>query len=136
MASPLDALKGLPASLNQSAAQATGDAAAIGAKSRMVDEYVKSTKPAPVAKPSMKEDRPMRVNPKGKYGDRPGEQRIDTSNMTKPLGSFKKGGKVKKTGVYKLHKGEQVANPKQTAKMDKMGGMAKMLSGDTDKDGQ
>lgn len=24
------------------------------------------------------------------------------------LGSFKKGGKVKKTGVYKLHKGERV----------------------------
>jgi hypothetical protein len=26
----------------------------------------------------------------------------------KPLGSFKKGGTVKKTGVYKLHKGEKV----------------------------
>jgi hypothetical protein len=25
-----------------------------------------------------------------------------------PLGSFKKGGKVKKTGLYKLHKGERV----------------------------
>ena len=24
------------------------------------------------------------------------------------MGSFKKGGKVKKTGVYKLHKGERV----------------------------
>lgn len=28
--------------------------------------------------------------------------------MMRPLGSFKKGGKVKKTGLYKLHKGERV----------------------------
>ena len=27
----------------------------------------------------------------------------------RPMGTFKKGGRVKKTGVYKLHKGEQVA---------------------------
>ncbi len=30
-----------------------------------------------------------------------------------PLGSFKKGGKVKKTGTYKLHAGERVLNKKQ-----------------------
>lgn len=29
------------------------------------------------------------------------------------LGSFKKGGKVKKTGIYKLHKGEEVLNKKE-----------------------
>jgi len=29
------------------------------------------------------------------------------------LGSFKKGGKVKKTGSYKLHKGERVLTKKQ-----------------------
>lgn len=29
------------------------------------------------------------------------------------LGSFKKGGKVKKTGAYKLHKGEEVLNRKE-----------------------
>jgi hypothetical protein len=33
------------------------------------------------------------------------------------MGSFKKGGKVKKTGVYKLHAGERVLNKKQTAKL-------------------
>lgn len=33
-----------------------------------------------------------------------------------PMGSFKKGGKVKKTGTYKLHKGERVLNVKQTKK--------------------
>lgn len=59
-------------------------------------------KPAP-ASPSQ-----FKVNPKAQYGTGPGEKRIDTSEMTKPLGSFKKGGKVKKTGVYKLHEGETV----------------------------
>jgi hypothetical protein len=29
------------------------------------------------------------------------------------IGSFKKGGKVKKTGIYKLHKGERVLNKEQ-----------------------
>lgn len=29
-------------------------------------------------------------------------------NISNILGSFKKGGKVKKTGNYKLHKGEEV----------------------------
>lgn len=29
-------------------------------------------------------------------------------NKNKVLGSYKKGGKVKKTGLYKLHKGEKV----------------------------
>jgi hypothetical protein len=69
------------------------------------------------------------------YGSRPGEKRIDTKDMTKPLGSFKKGGAVKKTGVYKLHAKERVLNAKQTAEMAKMakmakkGGMAAVLAG-------
>lgn len=29
------------------------------------------------------------------------------------LGSYKKGGKVKKTGLYKLHKGEKVIKAKK-----------------------
>jgi hypothetical protein len=69
-------------------------------------------------------------NPNAKYGDRPGEKRIDTRSMTKPLGSFKKGGKVKKTGIYKLHKGEKVLNAKQTKKAAKKGGMKAILSGE------
>lgn len=32
------------------------------------------------------------------------------------LGSFKKGGKVKKTGLYKLHAGEKVTSLKQMMK--------------------
>ena len=57
-------------------------------------------KPAPAPKSA--------PNPKTQYGTQPGEKRIDVKDMVKPLGSFKKGGKVPKTGVYKLHEGEQV----------------------------
>jgi len=34
-------------------------------------------------------------------------------------GSFKKGGKVEKTGVYELHSGERVLNRKETKKYAK-----------------
>lgn len=39
----------------------------------------------------------------------------DNARMKQQLldGSFKKGGKVKKTGVYKLHKGEEVLTKKK-----------------------
>ena len=48
-----------------------------------------------------------------KYGDRPGEKKIDTTDMTKPLGSFAKGtDSVPKTGVYKIHEGEAVVSNK------------------------
>jgi hypothetical protein len=67
-------------------------------------------KPSAPSKPSPKD----LVNPKGKYGDKPGEKRIDVSDMTKKLGSFKKGGTVPKTGMYQLHAGEEVV-PKAKA---------------------
>ena len=72
----------------------------------------------PVAAPVMKD----KIAPKARYGIRPGEQRIDTKDMTKPLGSFEHGtDNVQKTGVYKLHKGEAVIpKDKNTMKTDKM----------------
>lgn len=39
--------------------------------------------------------------------------------MPVPRGGFRKGGKVKRTGVYKLHKGERVLNAKQTRRYAK-----------------
>ena len=94
----------------------------IGAAQSNVDEYVNATKPAPAPAPA-----PAKASPRPKgnmpYGSKAGEKRIDTKDMTKPLGSFKKGGKVKKTGAYKLHKGEVVANPKQSKKIAAKGGM-------------
>lgn len=41
---------------------------------------------------------------------------LDTSGGG--VDSYKKGGKVKKTGLAKLHKGERVLNKKQTKKYD------------------
>lgn len=43
----------------------------------------------------------------------------------KVLGSYKKGGKVKKTGTYKLHKGEIVMPKKMMMKGNKMKGRKK-----------
>jgi hypothetical protein len=49
----------------------------------------------------------------GPYGSRGSEKRIDTTEMTKPLGSFKKGtDSVPKTGVYKVHEGEKIVAAK------------------------
>lgn len=69
-----------------------------------------------------------RVRPGARFGSRGGEKRIDTKDMMRPLGaipSFKKGGKIKKTGIIKAHKGERVLTTKQTKNLD---GLAKGLS--------
>lgn len=57
---------------------------------------------------------------KASYGSRPGEKRIDVKDMVKPLGSFHKGGKVKKTGAYRLKKGERVLTGKQLQKLGRI----------------
>jgi hypothetical protein len=45
-----------------------------------------------------------RINPNARYGDRPGEERIDTSTMTKPLPSQKGAALYDKGGVVKVAK--------------------------------
>jgi len=53
------------------------------------------------------------VNPKAKYGSRPGEKRIDVTEMAKSLGSYEKGTDyVPKTGPAILHEGEAVTPAK------------------------
>lgn len=105
--------------------QTTGDVAAINSKIQGIQAYKNAT--APQAAPAKVVGTP--INRNAKYGDKTGEKRINTTNMTKPLGSFKKGGKVKKTGVYKLHAKERVLNAKQTSKVEKAGGFTKVLAG-------
>jgi hypothetical protein len=39
---------------------------------------------------------------------------------TKPIASMQKGGMVKQTGMYKLHKGERVIPAKDVKKVDSM----------------
>lgn len=48
----------------------------------------------------------------------------------KVMGEFSKGGKVKKTGIYKLHANERVLNPSQTKKAEKSPAMKDVLSGE------
>lgn len=52
----------------------------------------------------------------GSWADKTRQQIIARRNPTQALGSFKKGGNVKKTGMYKLHKGEHVDTKKEALK--------------------
>lgn len=121
------------AGLKSAGDQAVESAKAVNEKTRMIQglkdqDAAMSVTAAPKA-PSVTSPAD-KINSKAKYGDRKGEQRIDTSDMTKKLlGSYKKGGKVKKTGIYKLHAKEQVLNAKTTAKVKSKGGMAAVLAG-------
>src|SRR5882672_9732 len=94
------------------------DLEGIKAKQANVNSYkaAMEPKPAPV-KPFGKTMDVDKVNPKGKYGDRPGEKRIDTSEMLKKLPSYKHGTDyVPKTGPAVLHKGERVVPAKDNMK--------------------
>jgi hypothetical protein len=109
----------------QAGQQVGSDVKGIQLKNANVNQYRNATK-APQSSPSVPSTSGADKTNKGasgKYGSRPGEMRPD-----QVLGSFKKGGKVKKAGVYKLHAKERVLNAKQTAKMEGKGGLA-MLSG-------
>jgi hypothetical protein len=80
----------------------------------------KVSTPAPVRKagPPAKMDL-VNKGKKAGYGSRPGEKRIDVTNMLKPL---KKGtARVKKTGARVVHKGEAVLTAKQAKKLRKQG---------------
>jgi hypothetical protein len=77
-------------------------------------------KPAAPSKPA-KQDL---VKPGAKYGDRPGEQRLDSEGNV--IKSMKKGGEVKKTGLYKLHEGEEVVPKAQAALGKKKKGSGKV----------
>lgn len=89
-------------------------AKSLAEKSKMIREAlpkppvanpVRSTAPAAPSKPAKTDV----IHPGGKYGDRPGEKRIDTTEMTRPLGSFHTGTPyVPKTGNYTLKEGEAV----------------------------
>ncbi len=76
------------------------------------------TPAAPASKPAPRTDSGAR------YGDRPGEKRIDVTEAMKPLGSYKSGTPyVPKTGNYTLHEGERVV-PKEKNTMNAADAMA------------
>ena len=117
-ANPLSKLMGQHAALN---APLAPESQAIRAKMENIRAASDVMSPKPVAvvptepaKPSPKD----LVSPKARYGDRGQERRIpEAGQWSKPLGSMKKGGKVSKTGVYKLHEGEQVLTPEHKDKL-------------------
>jgi hypothetical protein len=63
---------------------------------------------------------PSVPHPKAQYGDKPGEQRINTEEMTKPLG-LKKGAKIKKTRIVRVHAKEAVLTKSKTKTAGRMG---------------
>lgn len=113
------------------AAPLSGEMKSIQDKSAMLDDYKHATAPATPAAPAKTPTANVdKIKPTAKYGDRPSEQRIDTSSMTKPLGSFAKGTDyVPKTGQYKLHEGEAVI-PKEKNMKTHTDKMKASLSGD------
>jgi hypothetical protein len=104
--------------------ETTGLGAELKARAQGNKAAMDSLKPSaepdkPVGKPS-----PMKPS-QGPYGSGAGEKRINTSDMTKPLGQMPKmhkGGMVKKTGPHILLKGEAVLSKKDTKKMSALGG--------------
>lgn len=111
---------------NKMATAPSSEAAGIKARKDNIDEYMNATKPAP-AETAPKPGPVMKRSGKTDYGAKKGEERIDVSDMTKPLGSFAKGTtKVPKTGMYQLHKDEAVIPAHENAGMyDKVAGMKK-----------
>jgi hypothetical protein len=113
----MDALAGAKKKI-QAGNQETGNIGTeLNQKVRMKRAGEEALDPGPSPKPAPKPE-PVtspkdKVNPSGQYGDRGSEKRIDTGGMTKPLGTFHKGGKVKKSGMYSLKKGEAVLTAQQ-----------------------
>ena len=103
-------------------------AAGIKANASNVKDYMDAVAQKPVVPKTPPVGNVDKINKDAKYGDRPGEKRLNVSDMTKPLASFKKGTtNVPKTGPAMLHKGEAVIpaqeNPMAEGLYDKVPGM-------------
>ena len=109
----------------------TSEAAGLKETQKNVDA-VATPKTAPIASPvpETKSAPVDRINPKARYGMKPGEKRIDTTEYQKQLGSFKDGTDyVPKTGTYQLHEGEKVV-PKDKNMENMKDKMMASLGGD------
>ena len=62
------------------------------------------------------------VSKRGKAAGKALEGMTESPGSSMGIASYKKGGKVRKTGPARLHKGERVLNKKQTKKYEKKRG--------------
>lgn len=109
--------------------QPDNDVAGVVAKNNAIKEYNDAVQPSrtdtPAASvPSTSSVDKVNTGKAAKYGSKPGEKRPDQ------MDSYKKGGKVKKTGPAYMHKGEGVLTVKKRKKIKKqISGAQKVLSG-------
>jgi hypothetical protein len=113
---------GLKKTYDEGQKETSGMGAELSARASMNRSGEDALK-GPTTAPTEEKPVASKPDPAGAYGTRKGEQRIDTSSMTKPLGSYEKGtNHVPKTGIYKLHEGEKVVpaneNPDNLNKLD------------------
>jgi hypothetical protein len=96
---------------NKVAQPQPSEAAGLKAKTDQIKQYtdaVSGKQDTPKAPPAAQDF--DKINPKAKYGDRPGEKRPDATGMPQ----YKDGTtNVPKTGAAKLHKGEAVIPAKE-----------------------
>lgn len=124
MGAPLKRITDAVSRFNKVVAPQGSEAAGLAAKQANIDAVKAADAPAPTSAPARTG---TKINPNAKFGDKAGEQRIDTDSMTKPLGSYKKGTSyVPKTGTYKLHEGERVVTKGDNMKMGMHGAMGSL----------
>lgn len=127
MANPVsDLVKNLADKYKAGNAETEGLGKELAARAKMTSAASDSLAPMP-DKSDGKSTGTEPSRAQGPYGTRGKEKRIDTKDMVKPLGSFKEGGTVPKTGAYILHKDEKVV-PKEKAG-DKMATPYDMITG-------
>lgn len=107
-----DAIKSISDTYKSGDQESSGIGKELAAKKQMMDEGKKALTgdtPATPATPAASPSSGQVINSKAQYGDRPGEKRIDVSDMVKPLVKYHKGTSyVPKTGPAILKKGEAV----------------------------
>jgi hypothetical protein len=100
----------------------SGTAKDLEVKNQNIADYKASTPIEPPIARTTREPRTApvdRVRPGGKFGDRPGEKRIDVSGMLKNLPSYEEGiDEVPEDGPAILHKGEKVVSADENQPQD------------------
>jgi hypothetical protein len=109
------------------------EATSIASKMKTIDDYKKATSaPAPKQEETPTDSPSDKVN-QGEYGSMPGEKRIDTSSMLKPLPSYDRGTPyVPEDQIAQLHEGEAVVPKEENpyAQAQPLGQMANAETGE------